>query len=143
MAQQARLQLLRDKPAKKQQQLGSILCPAGTCGRAASKAYLGKRHAQGIGHEEEGEQEATNVEAGSQPELVAVVQVIEPHRGPQGAQLGHSSAEAVRRRADVGGVQLTCREHSRLARGDGIEWRQQASSIAVKTAGCICRQAAS
>ena len=52
---------------------------------------LGQRDAQGVRHEQQRQQEAADVETGSQPELVAVVQVVEPDCGPQCSALGHAS----------------------------------------------------
>ena len=46
-----------------------------------ARAHLSEGHAQGVGHEEQGQQGAAHIEGGGEPELVPVVQVIEPHRG--------------------------------------------------------------
>lgn len=66
--------------------------------------HLGQGHAQRVGHEQQGQQEATDVEGGGQPELEAVVQVVEPDGGPQGAHLGCAGREAVGGGAHCGGV---------------------------------------
>ena len=91
-----------------------------------SLAHLGERHAQGVGHEEEGQEEAAHVEAGGEPELVAVVQVVEPDGGPQGAHLGSSRTEAVGRGTHIGGVQLTC--HTR-SMNKGIQAHSQKGAL--------------